>query len=218
MHIPMGHPIPITVDLFDGVNGLTGQGQGGADLVKVMVLRLGDGKCLDGTDGTFKTYAQLAHPADLMHGMQEVEANARPGLYRKIFSGYAGWSRGHYQATVVDSRQNGQLYVRDFDLGLHALRGLGHSVVYTGSQLKMQLWVEENGQVQADYTALASCRILGPDGEVVTGGNLGALSPTNGVFSVNATIWLQEATNYVFECMAQVDGLGFPLRLGLARP
>ena len=200
--------LPVDVLLFDGETPWSGQ----AANLTMRVLCLDNGYGLDTADNTFR-----AAPASPDVSMVAYEAVAH-NYYAVLSPG--SWPRGHYRARITHT--GGQEFAYDFSVGLQQDLRLGFSGAYNGTVLTLSAWVEENGVVQTDYTALNSCKILDSAGSQLA--DLGNLTPTNGVFKVTPTITLVQSTNYIFACTAVVAGPAtvanyqFPLRVGLARP
>jgi hypothetical protein len=131
------------------------------------------------------------------------------------------WRRGQYRGLIRHT--SGQEYALDFSIGLFTNRKLAHSMAYTGTNLKVSLWIEENGELQLDYVQLKDITIVDMSGTLI-----GTLpdnsSPSNGIFSWDQAITLTANRHFILKATAVVPGpvgmanYSFPVALGVVRP
>jgi hypothetical protein len=216
--------------IFSGVNPNVGL----ASYLKFRILRLDDAKAYDMTGGTFITPpATWSAWSTAEASVSALHANAGH-LYvarHAILDGSGNpWARGSYKAMIraltgVGSGVDGQVAEVDFTVGLFQDRHLAQSTVYDGTQLHLQLWVEEAGVFQNDYTQLTGLALTQVGGSQVA--YVGTVNGSGGVFTPSAiTVTLNAHTAYVLSATAVVPYAGstnsgtltFPLRVGLVRP
>jgi hypothetical protein len=203
-------PLPIDVPLYTGLTPMVGE----AANLSCTVMCIDNGYQLD-SDNTFKQ-----NPISPNFAMTPAFA-AFQNVYRTVFQPY-GWPRGHYRA--LSHHTSGLDFAREFSIGIDVVRRLGFSMIYSATNnFRMSVWVEENGDVQSDYTSLTGISIMDMGGNTVATMDDND-SPLNAVFSFDEIVTLTANTHYMLTCTANSPGpagfstYSFPLMIGIARP
>lgn len=214
------------VNLLSGGTPRTGEGSS----LQLSIFRLHDGYVYDATEGGFVARGSATN---YQFAMSQITTTGILASLYKVSVAFtdtnennAKWQRGHYVAGIRHS-VTGEEWWEPFTVGVSTPKRLGHTLVYDGTNIDLNLWVEEDGVVQTDYISLRNTAITSADGTEVL--SLSVLTPSdltdafgNSFRVTDQAVTLNAGTQYLLSCNARVmiDGANadFPLRIGLVRP
>jgi len=214
MHLPFNTSmiLPIEVALYEGMTPLTGS----AGDLTAQVTCLESAERYDTADGQFR--ASPASPGLALAARGAPHAH----VYFNNLAITTNFKRGNYRVWIKNNDTDEEFF-QNFTIGLHVNRTLGVTAVYDGTDLTIGVWVEENGEIQTDYTGISSCKLVDNQGADVASGSITLSGPTNGVFYATKTIELDSGSALLIAGVAACPKPGsgsfsFALRSALIRP
>ena len=214
LHLPFNTSliVPIEVALYDGFE----QRAGAAGDLTAQVTCLESAERYDVSDGQFR-----ADP-DTPDLSLVARSSPHTHIYFNNLPISTNFKRGNYRVLIRDTA-TGEEFFQEFSLGIAVNRTLGVTAVYDGTDLTLGLWVEEDGEIKTDYSAISSCKLVDHAGADVASGGLTLSGPTNGIFSVTKTIALASGSALLVAGIATCPKPGsgnftFPVRSALIRP